>query len=415
MSVARPRIMLYSHDTYGLGHLRRTLSIAAQLAQDLPSASQLLVTGSTVSGAFGLPDRTDLIKLPALSKRKTGQYKARSLPLSLSQMIHWRKQMILQAAIAYQPDLLLVDKSPAGVQEELLPTLRHLKTWNPETRLVLGMRDIEDSPEATKAEWDADGIRQLHEEIYDCILLYGQSEIFDPVSEYEMSALAHGKLIPVGYLGRAKPAISGEIIRADLKVGNRPLIVVAAGGGGDGFDLLKTYIEALKNESQVLADAYTVIVTGPLMAKGKRELLRNLAQFDNLTLLEFTPNLVSYMAVADLVVSMGGYNTVREALSLQTRLLVVPRTQPRIEQLLRAERFASRGLLRFLIPDELTPQRLVDEIRESLSMPRPSVDLDFSGLENVSQVIANLLMGNLPAGWGLAIKSDLQITEPARS
>ena len=219
-----------------------------------------------------------------------------------------------------------MDKSPAGVQEELLPTLHHLKTRSPETRLVLGMRDVEDGPEATKAEWDAGGIRQLHEDLYDCILLYGQQEIFDPVVEYEMSALAYQKLIPVGYLGRAQPAISEEVIRNELKVGIRPLIVVAA-GGGDGFDLLKTYIEALKTENQVLADAYTVIVTDPLMAKGKRELLRTLAQFDNVTLWEFTPNLVSYMAAADLVVSMGGYNTVREVLSLQTRLLVAPRIQ----------------------------------------------------------------------------------------
>lgn len=414
MSVAHPRIMFYSHDTYGLGHLRRTLSIATQLAQDIPTASQLIVTGSTVAGAFDVPDRSDLIKLPSLSKRKDGRYKARSLPLSPSQVIHWRKQMILQAAMAFQPDLLLVDKSPAGVQDELLPTLRQLKTWSPETRLVLGMRDIEDSPEATKAEWDAGGIRQLHEEIYDCILLYGQREIFDPVAEYEMSASAHGKLIPVGYLGRAKPARSKESIRNELKVGGRLLIVVAAGGGGDGFELLKTYMDALKAENTVLSDARTVIVTGPLMAKRKRQLLSNQAQVENLTLLEFTPNLVSYMAAADLVVSMGGYNTVREALSLETRLLVVPRTKPRVEQLLRAERLASRDMMRFVIPNELTPQRLVDEIEKSLSMPRPLVDLDFRGLENISQVVANLLMGNLPAGWGLAFKHDLPVMESMR-
>ena len=414
MSVAQPRIMLYSHDTYGLGHLRRTLSIATQFAQDFPTASQLIVTGSTVAGAFDVPNHSDIIKLPSLSKRRDGRYKARSLPLSLSQTIHWRQQMILQATIAFQPDLLLVDKSAAGVQDELLPTLRHLKTWCPETRLVLGMRDIEDSPNATKAEWDAGGIRHLHDEIYDCILLYGQREIFDPVVEYEMSVSAHGKLVSVGYLGRVEPALSEESIRNELKIGDRPLIVIAAGGGGDGFDLLKTYMDALKAENNVLSGAHTVMVTGPLMAKRKRALLRNQAQFENLTLLEFTPHLVSYMAAADLVVSMGGYNTVREALSLRTRLLVVPRTRPRVEQLIRAERLAGRDVLRFLIPDELTPQRLADEIQKSLSMPCPSVDLDFGGLENVSQVIASLLMGNLPTGWGLALKHDLPIMESMR-
>ncbi|MBI4771704.1 MAG: glycosyl transferase family 28, partial [Chloroflexi bacterium] len=97
----RPRIMLYSHDTYGLGHLRRTLAIAHQLASDLPHASQLLLTGSMVAGAFSLPPHLDLIKLPALSKHNDGRYKARALPLSLAQTVAWREQMILQAALSF--------------------------------------------------------------------------------------------------------------------------------------------------------------------------------------------------------------------------------------------------------------------------------------------------------------------------
>jgi tetratricopeptide (TPR) repeat protein len=74
----KPRLLLYSHDMYGLGHLRRTLAIAGQVAADLPKAHQLLITGSMVAGAFGLPPRLDMIKLPALSKRPSGQYTARA-------------------------------------------------------------------------------------------------------------------------------------------------------------------------------------------------------------------------------------------------------------------------------------------------------------------------------------------------
>lgn len=165
----KPRLLLYSHDTYGLGHLRRTLAIAGQVAADLPNSHQLLITGSMVAGAFGLPPRLDMIKLPALSKRSSGQYTARALPLSLGETIAWREQMILQAALNFEPHVLLVDKSPAGVQGELLPTLRYLKTWKPETRIVLGMRDIEDEPQATCAEWLANDVPRLHDEVYDHI------------------------------------------------------------------------------------------------------------------------------------------------------------------------------------------------------------------------------------------------------
>jgi predicted glycosyltransferase len=207
-----PRILLYSHDTYGLGHLRRTLAIAGQLARDLPHASQLLITGSMVAGAFDLPPRLDLIKLPALSKHSDGRYKARVLPLSLTATIAWREQMILQAVRAFQPDLVLVDKTPAGVLGELRPTLHYLKTCQPETRLVLGMRDIEDDPEATSAEWEANSTRQLHEEVYDSLLLYGDRRIFDPVREYGMSTTAAArKLNPPVRRQVARPSSSHTI------------------------------------------------------------------------------------------------------------------------------------------------------------------------------------------------------------
>lgn len=147
-------------------------------------------------------------------------------------------------------------------------------------------------------------------------------------------------------------------------------------------------------------EVQTLVVTGPLMARGKREAL-SAAHFKYLTLLEFTPDLVSYMAAADLVVSMAGYNTVREALALKARLLLVPRTRPRVEQLIRAQRLQSRGLARFVVPDELSPLRLADEIRTSLSMPRPVVSLDFNGVRTASRIISNLLAGGMPAAWDI--------------
>ena len=41
-----PRILLYSHDTFGLGHLRRSRTIAQALVSAFPDASALILTGS---------------------------------------------------------------------------------------------------------------------------------------------------------------------------------------------------------------------------------------------------------------------------------------------------------------------------------------------------------------------------------
>lgn len=408
-----PRILLYSHDTYGLGHLRRTLNIAGQLARDLPNASQLVLTGSMVAGAFSLPPHLDLIKLPALSKRSNGRYKARALPLSLAQIMAWREQMILQAVIAFEPDLVLVDKTPAGVQGELLPTLHYLRTQRPETRLVLGMRDIEDDPEATQREWAANDTRRLHEQVYDRILLYGQREVFDPVREYAMSPLATAKLVECGYLDRVTPSRSREVVRRELGASDRPLVVVTVGGGGDGFDLIKTYLDALA-AVPALAGIHSLVVTGPLMARDRRDLLRTAAQAEGLTLMEFTPDLVSYIAAADLVVSMAGYNTVCETLSLGVRALLVPRVRPRAEQRIRAERLAQQGCARLLLPEDLSPQRLADEMIAALTAPPPEVRLNFDGLARASQAIAKLLYSQPATVRGNGHQPAVEIPSPGR-
>jgi len=390
MSHSKPRILLYSHDTYGLGHLRRSLAVADQLARTLLGAHQLLLTGSMVAGAFSLPPRLDMIKLPALSKRSNGQYKARALPTSLQETIAWREQMILQAAIAFKPDLLLVDKTPAGVHDELLPTLRHLKTWSPDTRLALGMRDIEDDPEATRAEWAERGVPHLQDEVYDRILYYGWQEVFDPISSYQMSERAAAKLVECGYVSSPAATRSAQAVRRELDAHDKPLVVATAGGGGDGYKILRTYLE-MQSGWPGEAPFHSLVVTGPLMPQGKRRLLRQAARTGGLTLVEFTPDLLSYVAAADLVVSMAGYNTVCEILSLGARSLLIPRMRPRSEQQLRAELLAERGLVRMLLPDDLSPDRLAAEVVAALATPRPAATLDMGGLARVSQAIADLL------------------------
>lgn len=391
----RPRILLYSHDTYGLGHLRRTLAIAHELARQMPDASQLLITGSMVAGAFSLPPKLDLIKLPALSKHSDGRYKARALRLSLSQIIGWRQQMILQAVEQFAPDLVLVDKTPAGVQGELLPALRHLKTWRPRTRLVLGMRDIEDDPPTTCAEWNANDTRNLHENVYDRILLYGQRAVFDPVREYRMSARAAAKLVECGYVAQPNITRPRAVVRRELDATERGLVVVTTGGGGDGFQLCKTYLNARRLHPALHA-AHSLVVTGPLMPPRKREELRALRD-ERVTLVEFTPDLVSYLAAADLVVSMAGYNTVCETLALGERALLVPRTRPRAEQRLRAERLAARGMAHLLLPDALSPENLATAVARALAAPPPRVTLDLDGCARVSAALADLLPEERPA------------------
>ncbi len=388
---ASPRILLYSHDTYGLGHLRRSLAIAQRLAHDISDIHQLLVTGSMVAGAYALPPRLDIVKLPALSKCSDGRYKARALPLSLAETASWRADMIFQSAIHFQPDILLVDKAAAGVHGELLPTLRQLKTWSPHTRLVLGMRDIEDSPQATRAEWRRKGVYTLLDDVYDVILLYGRREVFDPVTAYGISPKAASKLVECGYLRRDEPGESPRDVRGELGVKDGELlIVVTVGGGGDGFPILKTYLELAVRANPA---AHTLMITGPLMAHEQRRVLERMARGLSVTLLTFTPDPLRYLKAADLVISMAGYNTTCEVLSLGKRALLIPRDKVREEQRIRASALARRGLVHTLDPRELSPKRLQQAILAALQTPLRRTPFPMTGLDKASQTIAALVEG----------------------
>jgi predicted glycosyltransferase len=393
--IPKPRILLYSHDTYGLGHLRRSLSVAHQIARDIPGSHQLLLTGSMVAGAFALPPRLDMVKLPALSKRSSGQYKARTLPLTLKQTLAWREQIILQAVVNFRPHLVLVDKVAAGVHGELLPALRHLRTWSPDTKIVLGMRDIEDSPDVTRREWAEKDTHTLLNDVYHRILFYGQRDVFDPVFAYDMSLLAVTKLVECGYVRRTAVSRKPDAVRRELNIGDKPLVLVTVGGGGDGYEIVKTYLDMIATTDAI--PYHSVIITGPLMPRAKRKALRQSVENQPVTLLEFTPDLTSYLKAADLVVSMAGYNTVCEILSLQKRALLIPRTHIREEQRIRAEALAARGLAHLLLPEELTPQRLAAKIEAALTSSRPRVNLNMNALENVSQAIAVMLQEEVPA------------------
>lgn len=409
-------IMLYSHDSYGLGHIRRSLEIAKHLSESIPHASLIMLTGSMQAHAYPLPERMEYIKLPALTKDAEGRYCSRLLPHTIDITSKLRQRIILESVRNLKPDLLLVDKVAAGIRGELLPALNFIKANLPATRIVLGMRDIEDHPDHVHAEWAKSGTLALLKNMYHAIFLYGSLSIYNPVTEYGLLPNIEKKLIPCGYVGRTQPKLSRESIREQFKLQTDRLVLVTPGGGDDGYPLLKTYVAMLKKRFGSKRPTFdTLLVTGPLMAPRKRHRLQQAANAElALTVTDFTPRLYEYLTAADLIVSMGGYNTIVEILAANQRGIIVPRVHPRLEQCIRAERLAAKGLLDMIHPSQLTPNSLFQAITRSLQGPRPprpqDIGVGFDGAANVSRAMKQLL------GEGQRNKTDqTQFRRPADS
>ncbi len=393
----RMRIFYYSHDTYGLGHIQRTLAIARQVALDCPEATQLLITGSPQAHSFELPDRLDIIKLPSISKSSKGEYRSRTLRIPFKALKALRETIILETIRHFKPDVVLVDKAPAGVKGEMLPAFAYLKEKRPETKCVLGMRDIEDDATKVCEDWKRQRLYHLMDETYDAIFLYGNRAIYDPVKAYRLSAKTERKIISCGYIVRNKCAKPPEEIRRALKMKTDRLVLVTAGGGEDGFHLMNTYLKMLADQSHSSDLGFdSLIVPGPLMSNAERKKLHAYRAMGlPMTLLDFTPDLYNYLNAADLIVSMGGYNTFCEIISLGKKSIIVPRVRPRVEQLIRAKRFSELGLVRMLHPTHLNPANLFMQIQNSFKGDNPisasEAGLTINGAMEASRSIKNLL------------------------
>ncbi|MBW3556026.1 MAG: hypothetical protein KY454_03705 [Actinobacteria bacterium] len=380
------RILIYSHDTYGLGHLRRCLRIAEGLSRLSPRPSVLIATGSPRAQSFSLPHGCDTVKLPAATKGPDGRYRARSLAIPLDELVGIRSDLLRTAASSFQPDLILVDHAPVGMAGELLPLLKELH-HRARPRLVLGLRDVVDEARRVRAEWEQAGAWHLLETMYDAVLVYGDQRVLTTAEELGLADRLGGKVQFVGYLG-------GRAAVTDPPLGNEPpSIVVTAGGGGDGQRLLRSYAAFLE-QFPAPAPFRSVIVTGPLLSEHRQaELRRRFSALGHpLELLTFTERLEELLSRAAGVVAMAGYNTVTEILSARVPALLMPRGEPRREQLLRAERLVGLTGLEMCPPGGDQVAAIAEFVPRALHRGRlPVPALRLAGVETVAAEMARLV------------------------
>jgi predicted glycosyltransferase len=363
-------ILMYSHDTYGLGHIRRTMAIASHLLE--PRVNILILTGSPIVGRFSFPEQIDFVRIPGMIKKTNDEYLPLSIKINVQHALDIRKNIITATAKTFQPHLFIVDKEPLGLKKEVLPTLQWLRRCRPDTRSILGLRDIMDDAETVKKDWQEKRVYRHLETLYSEIWIYGIREFYDPVSEYNISEAISRKMHFTGYIPRKIPG--KETVRHFKKeIGlkkDQKLVVVTTGGGGDGYKVMDTYLATL--ESYTDSQSFkSVLITGPFMPKHERRDVFKRARKLGVRTYHFYRQMEKVFAAADLVVSMGGYNTLCEILGQGTVSLVIPRETPRKEQIIRARAFNQQNLVDYIPWDDFTPQLLRTKVVSLLQNPEP--------------------------------------------
>lgn len=389
----RPRrVALYSHDTQGLGHVRRNITLAAALVAADPDTDVLLLTGAPEATTLPLPPRTDVITLPTLRKDRNGHYAARALGTSLPELLALRSRMLTATLVGFAPDLLVVDKVPRGVDGELDDALQALRSTP--TTVVLGLREVLDVPEVARREWDAAGSTEAVRDLYDAVWVYGDPQVYDLVAACDLPGEVARKISYTGYLGDDRGVGARTRTRPvpRLRPPSGPYVLCLVGGGQDGLELADAFARA-----PLPAGHEGVVLSGPYMrTEARAALRRSAADNPGMTVLEFVPDADRWTAGAAAVVSMAGYNSVCELLAARRRTLLVPRTTPRSEQLLRARSLERRGLVDVLAPDLADPARLGSWLATAvLAGPPDGRPVDLGGLRRVPRLAADLLAAAL--------------------
>lgn len=392
------RVAIYSQDGLGMGHLRRTNSIAAALLAADPSLTILAICDSPSGHYFQPSGRYDSLKLPTIVKRGPGDWEAPRLGASFAD-VHRMRTAILSAAVStFDPDLLLVDHMPHGSMGELLPVLDLLKRQSPGSKVVLGIRDIIDAPEVVCQRWAAEGAFDAIDRYYDQVLVYGSADLYDAPTLYGFSEEILARTTFCGYIVPPRQPSSDAVnsARAALVRGDTPdtrLVVVMGGSGADAAPMMAAAVSS-QSEITSAGRAPMAVICGPNMPDGDRRELARLASDRDVYLIGSVSDTSSVMAAADVVVAMAGYNSTVELIASGTPTVLVPRPGPSREQRIRARLFSERRWVEMVDPADLTPTSLAAAIDRAMD---PTVDrtangvVDLDGLGRATSELIRML------------------------
>jgi len=291
------RVLIYSHDSFGLGHLRRCREIAHSLVGAESNLTVLILSGSPIIGSFDFRSRVDFIRIPGVIKLRNGEYTSLNLHIDIEQTLAIRASIVEHTANIFDPDLFIVDKEPLGLRGEVRRTLAMMQARG--TPCVLGLRDVMDDPALLKPEWKRKNVLPALSAYYDAIWVYGLPQICNPLAGMGVPDWVHDRMTYTGYLNRHVPETGPLFVPEKI---TDPYLLVTVGGGGDGEAIIDWVLSAYEADPDLPDPA--LLVLGPFMgAQFQAEFMQRAARLDKVEAITFDAHIESLMARAKGVVA----------------------------------------------------------------------------------------------------------------
>jgi predicted glycosyltransferase len=366
-----------------------------EICRALSGHDVILVTGGP-RVAKSLPGHVREFRLPQLQMDPEFKGLVSTDPHdSLERIKEKRQACLLSFFKSESPDVFIVELYPFGRKAfrfELDPVLEAARSGPLRACGVFcSVRDILVEKQ-DQAKHELRAVSTLNQ-YFDAVLVHADPN-FVKLGEtfFRLDEIA----VPVVYTGYVAPkpeAAARLTVRQRLGIARNDILVVASAGGGSvGKPLLESAIRAFKR-LRVENAKYLSVFTGPFLDERSYLQLKQFAD-DGLVIEKFTPNFLSYLAAADLSISMGGYNTSMNILAADVPALIWPFPENQ-EQRLRAESLAHKAAVRVLEDQELVPDRLARAMAEMLRQgARGVVPIDLEGAGNTARWIADWVARN---------------------
>ena len=371
--------VLSSHDGFGLGHVRRNISIAEAILRHDRDADITVVTG--VPNDLPWLTRRDIrvVRVPSMVKNDAGDYVNASL--SFEDAVARRADMFLDVIEQRRPDVVVVDRHPYGTGGELRPGLERCRQLGVAT--VLGLRDILDDAPSVWAELASDRWHDV-ESFYDEAVVYGARHLCDHQVEYGLTM---------------RPTYTGWVLD-EPAIRRRPtvdprLLVIAAGGGADGAEVRRIGVELIGTN----ASWRGVMVAGPAAAAATKSF-----GHERMQVVGTVDSCRALLARAGASIQMAGYNTTLEALAAGVRPMLLPRRAPRREQAIRATRLAALGLADVVDEGADTAELswLLEQPRRVSPATLRMAGIALDGAERTAALVGNLAGVRMPRNLAVA-------------
>ncbi|HVE49301.1 MAG TPA: glycosyltransferase [Casimicrobiaceae bacterium] len=280
-----------------------------------------------------------------------------------------------------KPDVVIVETFPFGrraLSFELQPLLERVLATRPRPLAIVSVRDILQGRSAAR-EREALETARRH---FDAILVHGDARLvrFDE----SFSSDAPMDLAPAVHH-------TGYVVAATMQsetAQDRREIVVSAGGGAVGIDLLSAAIAA-RHLSQHRDLAWRILV-GDNLAVDQFRLLQRRAG-PNAIVERAREDFPALLRNALVSVSQCGYNTMLDVMQSGAHAVFVPFAGGgETEQPMRAGRLAARGLAVVVDEHGLGAPSLAEAIDLAATRPPTPWNYDIDGVPRSAQIVAEL-------------------------